>query len=154
MDEQRTVRALAPTGLGVLGLFVLLRWAEGFGNSHPIPRSPTVVGFLHLTKYPPSITYLLASLGVGLVCMGVSSYLTRPLEPIGRILERYGRVPLFFYMTHLFMFGVIGTAFPHGASVAATYLIWALGVIGLFFACRAYGAFRSGTPTDSIWRAL
>ncbi|MCG8480308.1 MAG: hypothetical protein MI724_14530, partial [Spirochaetales bacterium] len=35
-----------------------------------------------------------------------------------------------------------------------TYLIWAIGVGGLFFACRAYGAFRSGAPTRSIRRAL
>ena len=104
-------------GLGALfaGLFVLLRALNVYGD--PDPWSPqrntlyTLFSFLNCHKYPPSLLYLLMTLGPALLALAVLDRGTpRWLKPV----LVFGRVPLFYYLVHL---PVI-----HGLAVLASYL--------------------------------
>jgi uncharacterized membrane protein len=81
-----------------------LRWINMFGN--PIPWRPqrtpalTLASFLNVLKYPPSLDFLLMTLGPALVALAV---VERARGRVVEWLSVYGRVPLFFYVTHIFV---------------------------------------------------
>jgi uncharacterized membrane protein len=110
------------------------------------------MGLLNVTKYPPSIAFLLLSLGVNALLLGAMS---RPpgfsLRALG-MLRVYGRSPLFFYVVHLYLFALIGLALPGHSSLATLYPIWAIGVGLLYPACLRYERFKRGRGEASIWR--
>ncbi|GGB20661.1 hypothetical protein GCM10011380_07810 [Sphingomonas metalli] len=83
--------------------FVLLRFANVYGDApwFTVPRAPlrTAMSFLALTKYPPSLLFLLLTLGVGTLLLASIERL-----PAGRIiaaLAAFGSAPMFFYLFHL-----------------------------------------------------
>jgi hypothetical protein len=65
----------------------------------------------------------------------------------------FGRVPLFFYLTHLFLYAGLGRWLaPAGMSIARMYPYWLLGLLILYLPCRAYGALKHRRPSHSILR--
>jgi uncharacterized membrane protein len=142
----RTRMALPWVGLAAVGAFVVLR-ALGVGDYHP--PGAGFIGFMNLTKYPPSLDFLLATLGVNLLLVPV---LARP--SVAEPLEVFGRSPLFFYLLHLYVFGALSWAFPRGTTWSVTYLVWAVAVAAMYPACRWYAAFKARKPIASFWRLL
>jgi len=139
----------AAAGATLVGLFAILRGA-GVGDPHE--PGPGLIGFLTVTKYPPSIDFLAVTLGLDLVLLAtlslnVAERLTRPLDV-------FGRVPLFFYLLHLYVFGALSWFFRHGTTFAVMYLVWAVAVIAMYPICRRYAAFKAATPITSRWRLL
>jgi uncharacterized membrane protein len=83
--------------------FVLLRFSNLYGN--PSPWTPqarpgfTLLAFLDTAKYPPSLLYLMMTLGPALVVLAL---LDRPATPAAlRPALVFGRVPMFYYLLHL-----------------------------------------------------
>ncbi len=72
----------------------------------------TALSFLNVTKYPPSLLFLLMTLGIGIAVLAWFEMAGR--GPLSRALITFGRVPLFFY------FGQWVTA--HGLAVLACYV--------------------------------
>lgn len=63
------------------------------------------------------------------------------------------RAPLFFYITHLFLYASMGNGItPEGTSLQVMYIYWLLGLLFLYPACLAYGRFKAGQPAESLWR--
>lgn len=136
------------TGAGLLGLgvFVMLRLMDT-GEFHPIGEG--LIGWLTVTKYPPSAVFFNLMLGLNLVLLAVlAKWPARWLAP----LEVYGRAPFFFYLAHLWVFGVLSWAFASGASLAVMYLVWAGTVLALYPACAWYARFKFAKPATSLWR--
>jgi uncharacterized membrane protein len=146
--------SITPTGLivgmSLLGVFVVMRMADGFGNHHAVPGS-SFIDFLNVTKYPPSMTFLSLTLGINLTLLGLLPGLPAAWRGI---LDVYGRSPLFFYLAHIYLFMLIGLPFRQGTGYAALYVTWVLGMVPLYFACRRYTAFKLATPAESYWRML
>ncbi len=71
-----------------------------------------------------------------------------------RILDVYGRSPMFFYLAHIWLFMLIGLPFRNGTGYGILYLAWAVGMIPLYFACQRYTAFKLAKPAESYWRML
>jgi uncharacterized membrane protein len=151
-DRARAFALAGWTGLAFLALFVLLRASGGFGSFHP--AAPGWIGFLNVTKYPPSLTFLLLTLGVNFLLL---AWLERSGAGKARwtsALRVFGEVPLFFFVTHLWLYGAIGRFFPAGMSIPRMYVFWLLGLLILYMPCRWYGAFKRTRPPASIFRFL
>ena len=137
-------------GLVLLGLFVAMRAFGGFGNHHPAPGS-SLIDFLNVTKYPPSMAFLSLTLGINLILLGL---LPRLPSAWRGVLDVYGKSPLFFYLAHIWLFTLIGLPFRQGTGYGVLYLVWVCGMIPLFFACTRYTAFKAAKPAESFWRML
>ena len=118
-------------GLVLLGLFVVMRVIGGFGNHHPAPGS-SLIDFLNVTKYPPSMAFLSLTLSINLILLGL---LPRLPSAWRRVLDVYGKSPLFFYLAHIWLFTLIGLPFRQGTGYGVLYLVWVCGMIPLLFAC-------------------
>jgi uncharacterized membrane protein len=97
-------------GTASVGLFALLRFTHGYGDPGPgFERlgtlSHTVMSFFAVQKYPPSLHYLLATIGVVLLLFAlfdkviIADWMGRTRAFLGV----YGRVPFFFYIAHIFV---------------------------------------------------
>ncbi len=135
-------------GVGALVCFVGLRWWGGFGSIRPAAGDDWIA-VLNLVKYPPSVTFLLLTLGMNLMLLAVFSWL-----PAGwlRPLTVYGRVPLFFYLTHLYLYGLLGKI--EQTDIPGMLPYWLLGLLILGPLCWGYGRFKNGRSPHSLWRFL
>jgi uncharacterized membrane protein len=126
--------------------FVVMRLA-GWGEFHQ--PAAGVIGWLSVTKYPPSEAFLALMLGLDLALIAAMS--KWPAKWMSAF-EVYGRVPFFFYLAHLYAFGVLSWAFRSGTSRPVMYLVWAAVVVALYPACAAYARFKFAKPATSLWR--
>jgi len=99
-DRRRA--ALVRIGTSLTALFVLLRAINVYGDPSrwAVQKSAvfTVLSFLNTTKYPPSLLFLLMTLGPALVLLAwLDGKTPRMLRPV----MVFGRVPLFYFMLHL-----------------------------------------------------
>lgn len=132
-------------GLWLIGMFVFAR----FMGTDPHPPADGLVGWLTVTKYPPSTAFLFLMLGLNLLLLAaLAKWPARWLAP----LEVFGRAPFFFYLAHLWAFGALSWAFPTGTSFPVLYLVWALVVGALYPTCAWYAQFKSSKPQTSLWR--
>ena len=166
---------LAWIGGGSIALFVVLRTWNIYGEMHPwgVQSSGlfSVLSFINTTKYPPSLLYLLMTIGPAMLFLrafdgGVPKFM-RPLIT-------FGRVPMFYYLAHLYLihigavaamyatgfttdaiFGAL-TAGPrptpvgYGFDLTAVYAAWLLAVIALYPVCAWYDRYKSA-HRDKVW---
>jgi uncharacterized membrane protein len=102
LEPERRRRLLLTLGSAMIVAFVVLRLANVYGDPHPwsVQSSTTftVLSFLKVHKYPPSLLYLLMTLGPGLLLLVLFETWRGALASV---LEVFGRVPLFFYVLHI-----------------------------------------------------
>jgi uncharacterized membrane protein len=168
--------ALLTIGLAALISFVFLRLNNTYGDPIAWSFQPTVLftllSFLNVTKYPPSLLYALLTLGTALLLL--CRLEIKPNRWIN-VLTTYGQVPLFYYIVHFYVLhllavlqllavgyswtainfqnGTGGIPKGEGVSLGATYLIWLALVVSLYPACRWYSHFKS-RQTREIWSYL
>ena len=151
-DRTRAFQRIAIAGVACLAVFVGLRASGGLGSFQPAEAG--WIGFLNVTKYPPSLTFLLMTLGVNFVLLGCLE-----LGGAGRSkwfapLRVYGSVPLFFFITHLWLYAAIGRFFPGGMTILQMYPFWLIGLVLLYLPCRWYGELKRRRPPNSLLRLL
>ncbi|MCP4784262.1 MAG: DUF1624 domain-containing protein [Fuerstiella sp.] len=109
-DQGQRRRTCFKIGSLCVMLFLILRTANLYGD--PSPRvvdagwQVSIMSFLMCTKYPPSLLYLLMTLGPALIVLGGFDQMppkTYAGEKLRTALLAYGRVPLFFYIAHLYL---------------------------------------------------
>lgn len=137
-------RRLAVVGGSLLLGFVLLRAANGYGDPSAWAAQPdalrSVLAFLNLTKYPPSLDFLAATLGVS--CLLLAWWDGHP----GGWLATLGRAPLFFYLLHLYVLhalyalavGIGGRPAYEVGSVWWLYVLGAALLPGLWWATHRF----------------
>jgi uncharacterized membrane protein len=155
VDDPRQAfeRALKLGGAFILA-FLLLRTLDGFGNIRP-RAGKTWIDFLNLVKYPPSITFNLLTMGINLVILGLFARASERIQRFFQPLLVFGRVPLFFYLTHLFLYAGLGLWLaPNGTSIPEMYPYWLLGLLILYPLCLWYGELKGRQPATSILRFL
>ena len=114
-ERERRQRFLIRLGLGLSFLFVVVRAWNRYGD--PVPWSPqhstlfTMLSFLNCTKYPPSLAFLLMTLGPAMIAL---AWLERMRFSENHALIVFGRVPFFYYVLHL--------AVIHAAAIVLNYL--------------------------------
>jgi uncharacterized membrane protein len=104
LDAHRRQSFFVWLGLALTAAFVVVRAVNIYGD--PAPWSPqaspvfTVLSFLNVTKYPPSLDFLLITLGPAIVVM---AWLEKFHFPATNPLIVFGRVPFFYYAAHLLL---------------------------------------------------
>jgi uncharacterized membrane protein len=111
-DADRRRRVLTRTGLTLIALFVVLRFVNVYGNPIPWSQQPTplftVLSFLNVTKYPPSVDFILMTLGPALLVLSWFDRLElRREHPLAVI----GRVPLFYFIVHFWLAHALASFF-------------------------------------------
>lgn len=168
MPAAKRFRNLMVTGCLAIILFTLLRLLNGYGDPAPwaVQRTPgfTFLSFLNTTKYPPSLMFLLMTLGPALVTLAL-------LEWSGgraaRILSVYGKVPFFYYVIHFYLIHALtviaffASGYPasqiadpnipfffrpvtFGFSLGVVYLVWLLVVVALYRPCLWFSRYKAG----------
>lgn len=104
LESAERRRWMVRIGLACTVGFVMLRAVNGYGN--PVAwtaqgsSAMSVVAFLNVTKYPPSLDFLLMTLGPALL---VLAWFDRTRWRAGNPLLVFGRVPLFYFLLHLYL---------------------------------------------------
>lgn len=150
--RQRLLFALG--GAITLG-FVLLRASNLYGDPAPWTVQhgglATVLSFLNCEKYPPSLLYLMMTLGPALILLASFEHARGALAGV---LSVFGQVPFFFYVTHIYlvhalallagfaMSGAVGGMAPLGFGLPAIYLVWILVLVLLYPVCRCFAGLK------------
>jgi len=154
-DERR--RVCLRLGLALTVAFVVVRWLNVYGDPSPWSPQPnpvyTVLSFLNTSKYPPSLLYLLMTLGPAIALLGL---MDRASGALVRFFVVYGRVPFLYYVAHIYLIhgltlvaaAVTGQANPSdlrvfflfypktfGFSLGVVYVIWVGVVLALYPLC-------------------
>lgn len=163
-------RLLMRLGVALIAGFVVLRFSNVYGDpfqwawqSTPLR---TVMSFVNTTKYPPSLLFLLMTLGAALLLLRAFD---GRVPPLLRPALTFGRVPLFFYVLHFYLIHLlaVGVSFVRYGEVApmfrspdlghfpfsappgwdvglpAIYLIWVGVVAALYPLCRWFAGIRA-----------
>jgi len=151
MGARKRNRLLYMIGMSAMMLFVVLRAVNIYGDPRPWSAQPvwwrSILSFINCTKYPPSLLYLLMTLGPAVTLLPLLEKMT---GAVGGIFIVYGRVPLFYYVLHLYLIHSIAiiagyltpgntvvSVFAHpGYSLPAVYGFWLLTVVILYLPCR------------------
>jgi hypothetical protein len=88
----------------MIALFVALRWINDYGDLRPWTEraslGQSVMAFLNVTKYPPSLMFICATLGPVFVLMPL---IERWRGPVASFFATFGAVPLFAYVLHIYL---------------------------------------------------
>lgn len=151
-DRARTYRRAAVIGGAFIASFFVVRALDGFGNIRSV-EGANWIAFFNVVKYPPSLVFLLITLGVDLLLLALCVPVERFVARWGKPLLVFGANPLFFYLAHLYLYAVLGRLFfPRGASLPVLYAMWLTGLLILYPLCWAFGRFKRRQPLPSIWR--
>lgn len=153
-QPQKAFERAFKLGGALILAFLVLRYIDRFGNIRP-RAGDTWIDFFNVVKYPPSITFTLLTMGVSLTILGLFAQIHSKVQRYLHPLAVLGRVPLFFYISHLFLYAGLGLWLtPNGTSIPKMYPFWLLGVLTLFPLCLRYGQLKDRQPANSILRFL
>ena len=164
VEPGRRRTMLLTLGVSLTAAFIVLRATNLYGD--PRPWSPqrdrlfTALSFLNCEKYPPSLLYLLMTLGPALIALAL---LDGGLGRAGRPLATFGRVPLFFYLLQWYLIHVLaivmatargepygwllgqgpfGAPAGYGHGLAIVYATWAVCLLLLYPPCAWFAALK------------
>jgi uncharacterized membrane protein len=154
-------------GLSALGLFVVLRITNLYGDAYLFTDYPSLtkdlISFLNPSKYPPSFLYLLMTLGFTLVFLANAENLK---GKVVSFFTTFGRVPFFYYIIHLYAIHLVAMVYAqlagfgwdklilegwitelprmkgYGVSIAWVYIIWAGIILLLYPFCKWFDAYK------------
>lgn len=155
---------LLTTGGVLLLLFGVLRTLNLYGdpNAWTIQQDSlyTFMDFIRVNKYPPSLLFILLTLGHALLALSV---LDGKQNRITNIFKTFGSVPFFFYIVHFFVLHVAAIVF-HGLrygewriwlfddpaswpstyvpSLTLTFIVWGFLTVSLYFLCRWFARYK------------
>jgi uncharacterized membrane protein len=160
-------KTLIGLGLSAIALFIIIRFINMYGDPHPwsAQKTPvfTLLSFLNTTKYPPSLLYILMTLGPALLFL---AFAEKPLNKLSEKVVVFGRVPMFYYLLHIYlihMLAVIAAAISgfkwsdmvltgwvsmnsqlkgYGYSLVFVYVLWILIIVGVYPLCKWYDNYK------------
>ena len=146
-DRARFPLKIALAGVVALAVFFLLRGLNGWGNMDLYREDGSLVQWLHVSKYPPSVAYDALELGIGWLLLALF-LVWRPPAWADAVLRPLGQSAFFFYLLHAHLLMVIAYALGmHGsAGLPATYLSSAVVIAILVPACSAYRRYKLAHP--------
>lgn len=141
---------LMVSGIAALICFVLIRAFDGYGNMLMYLEGDSIVQWLHVSKYPPSLAYTTLELGLMAVILALFMW----LEPKIRVRINgpvlvYGQTALFFYLAHFCVLAGLTVVLSRGGLEQA-YLAALLALILLYPVCRSYRTLKRRYPQSVL----
>jgi uncharacterized membrane protein len=166
---ERRKKILLMIGGSAIVLFIIIRFINVYGDpsswSHQQSSFYTLLSFIKATKYPPSLLYILMTLGPAILFLAITENINNAAT---KFVSIYGRVPMFYYVLHIYLihlFAMLAAGLftnygweiwilkepiwfaeglrGYGFSLGIVYLVWAIVVIGLFPLCKWYDRYKT-----------
>ncbi len=171
-------KLLTRTGLAFLVTFIVLRFINIYGDPAPWAAQKNALysflSFINVTKYPPSLQYILLFLGIAFLLLRYADQFPKKIKDI---LLVYGQVPMFYYLLHFYMirlatfimvyaqgykwsdllFGPFQFGRPatgSGMGLGPVLLVWIAIVVLLYPLCKWYGKYKAAHPGKTWLRYL
>lgn len=170
IDPTKRKKTFNLIGISAIVLFVLLRGYNIYGDPNDFEQfgklSKNLVSFLNPTKYPPSLLFLLMTLGGTFVLLANSE------KWKGKAVDfvcTFGRVPFFFYIIHIYLihliaiglaaltgfvweknmvlaaWGIIENPIPgYGFPLWVVYAVWISVILLLYPICKKFDRYKQG----------
>ena len=160
-------RFLMELGTVMIALFIILRLSNVYGDPHQWSEQSTTMftflSFLNVSKYPPSLLYLLVTLGPAILFL---AFTEKTKSWFSAQIKMIGRVPMFYYLVHLYLVHLMAMAATYfcgftwkdmiltswvsfdpklqgyGFSLGVVYLVWFSVIVILWFLCRWYDGYK------------
>ncbi|SEN20261.1 DUF1624 domain-containing protein [Nitrosomonas marina] len=150
LDQLPVKRLLLVYGLGALVIFFAIRGLDGYGNMFMWLEGGSIVQWLHVSKYPPSLSYTLLELGLMAIILAILIW----FEPIfgtrqNGIVQVFGQTALFFYLAHFAILALLRLVFDRGG-LETTYLMTVLALLMLYPVCKAYRQIKWKNPRSIL----
>lgn len=164
LEQDRRRQLLFRVGAAVSAGFVALRATNLYGDpaawTMQHDRLATLLSFVDCEKYPPSLLYLMMTLGLMLIVLAASEHARGRLA---NALATFGRVPLIYYVTHLYVIHALAVIYAmistgdsgwlfggaplhkpagYGLALPGIYAVWLGVVVALYPACRWFADLR------------
>lgn len=167
-DVSKRQRNLLIVGCCCIASFIVLRYTNVYGD--PVKWSVqkdtlfTFLSFIKVNKYPPSLLYLLVTVGSAFLFL---SFTEKLKGGVVKVVSVYGRVPMFYYLIHIYvihLIAIIASALTpgqdwkiwflkqpiwftadlkgYGFSLPVAYLIWIGIIIAMYPLCKRYDAYK------------
>jgi len=168
IDPSRRRKILLALGFGLVAIFLILRAINNYGDPVPWSVQPrgkvfTFLSFINVNKYPPSLDFLCVTIGGAMLALAFLEGVTSRVTGFFRV---YGRVPMFYYILHLYLIHLIGVVvffaegFPtseiatpqnpfffrpssFGFGLGGVYVVWLFVVLILYPVCKKYDRYKS-----------
>ena len=136
-------------GAAGIGIFLAVRYAGGYGDMFLHRADDSWQQWLHVSKYPPSLTFY--ALEMGLLCLALAAL--RTIEPVigvrrNGVLLVFGETAMFFYLVHRLVLEIPATWFGlRGVGdLTTTYVVAAVLLAALYPACLWYRSVKASHP--------
>lgn len=156
-------------GSACILFFIIIRWTNLYGDASHWSKQKipvfTFLSFINTTKYPPSLLYILMTIGPAILFL---AFMEKPLNRLGNIISIYGKVPMFYYVIHFYVLhfvsviaGLLSGYSLHemveggpggqplqnfGYKLGVVYLIWFTIVALLYPLCKRYAKYKFDHP--------
>jgi len=166
IDVRTRTKKLLMLGSASILLFVLLRFLNVYGDPRPWGTQKsaafTILSWLKVTKYPPSLQFILLTVGAGIFFLSLAE---RYPKLFGNTIIRIGRVPMFFYIVHIYLIHALASLAVrfsgydwndmiskkpltpivngYGFSLSIVYLIWIIVILLLYPLCKWFDDYKS-----------
>jgi uncharacterized membrane protein len=140
-------------GFAALVLFAVVRAIDGYGNMFLPRANATWQQWLHVSKYPPGLSYYSLELGILFLCLAF----LRTIEPRIGVRENgpfyvFGQTAMFYYLVHRLAFETPATYFRLRGfdGLAATYGASIVMLVLLYPMCRWYRSLKAAHPKSLL----
>jgi uncharacterized membrane protein len=177
IDADRRKKILLRLGLAFIAGFVLIRSINHYGDPNPWSSQKntvfTIMSFFNVTKYPPSLLYILMTIGPALLFL---AFTEKPLNRLTAKISVFGRVPFFYYLIHIYLLHALAiiacmtqghpasqmtgltnwvTANPqlkgYGFGLPVVYAMWIVVIIALYPLCKRFDAYKRQHQAEKRW---
>lgn len=148
------VPTLLAIGGGLLVVFAVVRGLDGYGNWGLHRDSTSLLQWLHVAKYPPSLSYTTLELGLSFLLLATFCALgdSRP-RPVLAPLAVFGSTAFFFYLFHVHLIGLaekLGERFfgvdQRQNGLLKTYVVTLAALLLLYPLCTWYRGYKLRHP--------
>jgi len=165
-DASKRKSSLFVLGFTSITMMLILRGFNLYGEALPWSTQETtlatVMSFLNFTKYPPSLNYILITVGVGCILLALFEiFQEKAAKPLG-VLKTFGSAPMFVYFAHLYvllaaywiLYAVVGPTHGERFGLDTVGMLWFgafLLTLGLYIPTKKFAAYKHTNKRNKPW---